>query len=167
MPFKVPSFWLFKNNNFSEVTLTYHRICKIFFSSFKRRRNGLFWNWFVSKRRKAKALAIWLFNIILLCLLSSINLMQAEPGHDSYYKNTRSFNAGDLIQRLNPQRRLQKNNTRCNDQNKQLCTCSASLFLVHSFDVHCTTTTWNLLIWRFMEEVDIRQRIFLPLFETE
>ena len=40
-------------------------------------------------------------------------------------------------------------------------------FLVHFFDVHCTTTTWNLLIWRFMEDVDIRQRIFLPLFELE
>ena len=38
---------------------------------------------------------------------------------------------------------------------------------VHFFDVHCTTTTWNLLIWRFMEDVDIRRRIFLPLFEPE
>ena len=43
----------------------------------------------------------------------------------------------------------------------------ASRFLVHFFDVHCTTTTWNLLIWRFMEDVDIRPRIFLPLFEPE
>ena len=24
----------------------------------------------------------------------------------------------------------------------------ASRFLVHFFDVHCTTTTWNLLVWR-------------------
>ena len=43
----------------------------------------------------------------------------------------------------------------------------ASRFLVHFFDVHCTTTTWNLQIWRFMEDVDIRPRIFLPLFEPE
>ena len=26
-------------------------------------------------------------------------------------------------------------------------TSLASRFLVHSFDVHCTTTTWNLFIW--------------------
>ena len=43
----------------------------------------------------------------------------------------------------------------------------ASRFLVHFFDVHCTTTTWNLQIWCFMEDVDIRPRIFLPLFEPE
>ena len=28
-------------------------------------------------------------------------------------------------------------------------------------------TTWNPLIWRFMEDVDIRRRIFLHLFEPE
>ena len=38
----------------------------------------------------------------------------------------------------------------------------ASRFLVHFFDVHWTTTTWNLLIWSFMEEVDIQRRFFLP-----
>ena len=43
----------------------------------------------------------------------------------------------------------------------------ASRFLVHFFDVHCTTTTWNLQILRFMEDVDIRPRMFLPLFEPE
>ena len=53
--------------------------------------------------------------------------------------------------RRRPQRRLQKNNT-FNDQNKS--SARASRFLVHFFDVHCTTTTWNLLIWRFMEDVD-------------
>ena len=61
-------------------------------------------------------------------------------------------------------RRLQKNN-RFNDQNNS--SARASRLLVHFFDVHCTTTTWNLLIWRFMEDVDIRRRIFLPLFEPE
>ena len=43
----------------------------------------------------------------------------------------------------------------------------ASHFLIHFFDVHCTTTTWNLLICRFMEDVNIRRRILLPLFEPE
>ena len=43
----------------------------------------------------------------------------------------------------------------------------ASRFLVHFFDAHCMTSTWNLLIWRFMEDMDIRRRIFLPLFELE
>ena len=39
-----------------------------------------------------------------------------------------------------------KKNSRLNDQiNSSLVRC-----LVHLFDVHCTTTTWNLLIWRFM-----------------
>ena len=45
------------------------------------------------------------------------------------------------------QRQLQKNN-RFNDQNNS--SARASRYLVHFFDVHCTTTTWNLLIWRFM-----------------
>ena len=39
----------------------------------------------------------------------------------------------------------------------------ASRFLEHFLDVHCMTTTWNLRIWPFMEDVDIRQRIFLAL----
>ena len=40
--------------------------------------------------------------------------------------------------RRRPQRRLQKNN-RFNDQNNS--SARASRFLVHFFDVHCTTTT--------------------------
>ena len=66
--------------------------------------------------------------------------------------------------RRRPQRRLQKNKS-FNDQNNS--SARASRFLIHFFDVHCTTTTWNLRIWRFMEDVDIRRRIFLPLFEPE
>ena len=42
---------------------------------------------------------------------------------------------------------------------------AASRFLEHFFDVHCTTTTWNLPMRRFMENVDIRRQIFLSLFE--
>ena len=41
-------------------------------------------------------------------------------------------------------------------EKQQLCTC----FLVHFFDVHCTTTTWNLLMQRFMEDVNSRRRNF-------
>ena len=58
-----------------------------------------------------------------------------------------------------------KKNNRFNDQNNS--SARASRFLVHFFDVHCTTTTWNLLIWRFMEAVDILRRISLHLFEPE
>ena len=63
-----------------------------------------------------------------------------------------------------PQQRLQKNN-RFNDQNNG--SACALRFLVHFLDVHCMTTAWNLLICRFMEDVNIRRRIFLPLFEPE
>ena len=38
-------------------------------------------------------------------------------------------------------------------------------FLVHFFDVHCTTMMWNLLMRQFMEDVNIQRRIFLSLFE--
>ena len=55
-------------------------------------------------------------------------------------------------------------NNRFNDQNNSSARASRSL--VHFFDVHCTTMTWNLLIWRFMKDVDIRRRNFLPLFWT-
>ena len=58
-----------------------------------------------------------------------------------------------------------KKNNRFNDQNNS--SAGASRFLVHFFDVHCTTTTWNLLIWRFMDDVGVRRRIFLPLFGLE
>ena len=36
----------------------------------------------------------------------------------------------------------------------------ASCFLVHFLDVYCLTTTWNLLMHHFMEDVNIRRRIF-------
>ena len=49
-----------------------------------------------------------------------------------------------------------------NEQNN--CSARASRFLVHFFDVYCATTTLNLLIWRFMDDVDRRRRIFLHLF---
>ena len=43
----------------------------------------------------------------------------------------------------------------------------ASRFLVHFFDVHYTTTTWNLQMRRFMEDVDILLSLFsLPFIWT-
>ena len=65
------------------------------------------------------------------------------------------------IRELKQLRRLQKNNM-FNDQNNS--SARASRFLVHFFDVHCTTTTSNLLISRFMEDVDMPRRNFLHLF---
>ena len=42
----------------------------------------------------------------------------------------------------------------------------ASRFLVHFFDVHCKTSTWNHVMWRrFIQDVNIRRRIFLSFFE--
>ena len=57
---------------------------------------------------------------------------------------------------------FKKKNNRFNDQNNS--SARASCFLVHFFDVHCTTTTGNPLIWLFMEDVDILRRISLHLF---
>ena len=58
-----------------------------------------------------------------------------------------------------------KKKNRFNDQNNS--SARVSRFLVHFFDVHCTTKTWNILICRFMENENLRRRIFLPLFEPE
>ena len=76
------------------------------------------------------------------------------------YKNIRQLKQ----LRRQPQQRLQKNN-RFNDQNNG--SACALRFLVHFLDVHCMTTAWNLLFCHFMEDVNIRRRIFLPLFEPE
>ena len=56
-------------------------------------------------------------------------------------------------------------NNRFNDQHNS--SARALRFLVHFFDVHCTPTTWNLLIWRFMENADKQRRIFRLLCEPE
>ena len=45
------------------------------------------------------------------------------------------------------------------------CSARASRILVHFFDVHCTNTTWNLPMRRFMEDVDIQRQNFPSLFE--
>ena len=65
--------------------------------------------------------------------------------------------------RRRPQRRLQKNNS-FNDQNNS--SARASRFLVHFLDVHCTITTWNLLICRFMEDVNDTTTNFPSCFWT-
>ena len=43
----------------------------------------------------------------------------------------------------------------------------ASRFLVHFFDVHCTTTTWNLPMRRFMYYVDILRQFSLLYLNTD
>ena len=50
-------------------------------------------------------------------------------------------------------------------QKKQQLILWAKQQLCRSTDVHCTTTMWNVPKRRFMEDVDIRQQIFLSLFE--
>ena len=86
-----------------------------------------------------------------------------SPGNQWWRHEMSAVISGEFKQpRRRPHRRLQKNN-RFNDQNNS--SARASRFLVHFFDVYCTTTTWNLLIWRFMEDVDILRRISLHLFE--
>ena len=88
-----------------------------------------------------------------------LNLMQVK-------QSVQKGRLGSLKQprRRRPQRRLKKHK-RFNDKNKS--SARASRFEVHFFDVHCTTTTWNLLIWRYMEDVDILRRISLHLLEPE
>ena len=44
---------------------------------------------------------------------------------------------------------------------EQTTALHAHAFLVHFFDIHCTTTMWNLLMRRFMEDINI-----LSLFEA-
>ena len=44
-----------------------------------------------------------------------------------------------------------KKNKRFNDQNNS--SAHAARFLVHFFEVHCTTSTWNLPMRRFMEDL--------------
>ena len=67
----------------------------------------------------------------------------------------------DLKQRRRQQQR-QKTNWFYEQNN---CPARASRFLVHFFDVYCTTTTWNLPMWRPMEDVDILRQILPSLFE--
>ena len=80
------------------------------------------------------------------------------------YFSQLSVKIRDLKQR--PPRRRQQRRQKSNCfyvQNN--CSARASRFLVHFFDVHCTTTTWSLPLRRFMEDVEIWRQIFLSLFE--
>ena len=96
---------------------------------------------------------------VTMAMTMAITVVNGHDDDDDYYNNR------ELKQlRRRPQRRLPKNK-RFSDQNNT--SARASRFLVHFFDVHCTTTTWIFLIWRFMEDVDMRRRIFLPLFERQ
>ena len=88
----------------------------------------------------------------------------SDPKYKFEYLLRLSKDNRELEQLLLRRRQLQNNN-RFNDQNNS--SARASRFLVHFFDVHCTPTTWNLLIWRFMEDVDKQRRIFRLLCELE
>ena len=59
------------------------------------------------------------------------------------------------------QQQCQKTIHRFYEQNN--CSARVSRFLVHFFDVHCTTTTWNLPTRRFIEDlrVEMVQKISL------
>ena len=93
---------------------------------------------------KSWTLAIKLSILPLHHVLRRISLGQTEGGN----------------RELKQQRQLQK--TIC-----LMIKTTAPHVTLRFFDVHCTTTTLNLPIWRFMEDVDIRQQIFLPLFEPQ
>ena len=69
-------------------------------------------------------------------------------------------NVGSCCVRLHVALRNLSNNDDGFMSKQQLSTCTL-FYWVHLFDVHYTTTTWNLLIWRFMEDVNI-----LSLFEA-
>ena len=62
------------------------------------------------------------------------------PSFTSFRKET----VGTLSNYIDDHNDDFKKNDRFNDQNNS--SARASRFLVHFFDVHCTTTTWNLLI---------------------
>ena len=88
------------------------------------------------------------------------NVVGKGPGDKAVRRDTAAkmsliFNIRELKQLgRRRQRRLQKTIGLINDQNNS--SARASRFLIHIFDVSCTTTTWNLLICRFMENVNIQ-----------
>ena len=71
--------------------------------------------------------------VVTVAMAMAITVVNGHDDDDNYYDNR------ELKQlRRRPQRRIQKDN-RFNDQNNS--SARASCFLVHFFDVHCTTTT--------------------------
>ena len=84
-----------------------------------------------------------------------------HPNRDSIHKEINHYSVpARIIGSLN-------NNIKNNwfyEQNSLAC---ASRILVHFFNVHCTTTMWNHLVWRFMKDaVNIRQWSFLSLQDS-
>ena len=71
--------------------------------------------------------------VVTMAMAMAITVVNDHDDDDNYYDNR------ELKQlRRRPQRRIQKKN-RFNDQNNS--SARASRFLVHFFDVHCTSTT--------------------------
>ena len=129
-----------------------------FRSNERPRRNGIFWFW---PREK------WNEGLPALLLAPFFAQFSTLVPRYLLRNRTETFTAQanrELKQpRRRPQRRLQKTKGLMIKQHYE----RASRFLLHFFDVHCTITTWNLLIWRFMEDVDILRRISLHLFEPD
>ena len=88
-----------------------------------------------------------------------------HPNRDSIHKEINHYSVpARIIGSLNNHNDNDSDNIKNNwfyEQNSLAC---ASRILVHFFNVHCTTTMWNHLVWRFMKDaVNIRQWSFLSL----
>ena len=91
-----------------------------------------------------------------------------HPNRDSIHKEINHYSVpARIIGRLNNHNDNDSDNIKNNwfyEQNRLAC---ASRILVHFFNVHCTTTMWNHLVWRFMKDaVNIRQWSFLSLKDS-
>ena len=91
-----------------------------------------------------------------------------HPNRDSIHKEINHYSVpARIIGSLNNHNVDDSDNIKNNwfyEQNSLAC---ASRILVHFFDVHCTTTMWNHLVWRFMKDaVNKRLRSFLTLQDS-
>ena len=91
-----------------------------------------------------------------------------HPNRDSIHKEINHYSVpARIIGSLNNHNEDDNNNIKNNcfyEQNSLGC---ASRILVHFFDVHCTTTMWNHLVWCFMKDaMNIRQQSFLSLLDS-
>ena len=91
-----------------------------------------------------------------------------HPNRDSIHKEINHYSVpARIIGSLNNH----DNNDSDNIKNiwfyEQKSLACASRIFVHFFNVHCTTTMWNHLVWRFMKDVvNIRQWSFLSLQDS-
>ena len=104
---------------------------------------SVFWNHKMSIRGEL------MVNDVLFCFFN-------EKMHEGNKEREPETNNNRELKQLRrrPHNNFKKHN-RFNDQNNS--SARAWRFLVHFFDVHYAISTWNLLIWRFMEDVDMRE----------